>query len=83
LRNVRMQTQCGGTHEYIKRSDVGGFLFLSCGLPNFMGDAMTDIERVICALKEGEACAKLCEKMSESTWTFCNFAEAIRARSEK
>jgi len=42
----------GCLHEYIKRSDVGGFLFLSCGLPNFMGDAMTDIERVICALKE-------------------------------
>ena len=32
---------------------------------------------------EREACAKLCEKMSQSTWTFCNFAEAIRARSEK
>jgi hypothetical protein len=27
-------------HEYIKRSDVGCFLFLSCGLSNFMGDAM-------------------------------------------
>ena len=32
---------------------------------------------------EREACAKLCEKMSQSTWTFCNFAEAIRARGEK
>jgi hypothetical protein len=32
---------------------------------------------------EREACAVLCEKMSQSTWTFCNFAEAIRARSEK
>jgi hypothetical protein len=32
---------------------------------------------------EREACAKLCKKMSESTWTFCNFAEAIRARGEK
>jgi len=29
---------------------------------------------------EREACAKLCEKMSQSTWTFCNFAKAIRAR---
>jgi len=32
---------------------------------------------------EREACAKLCEKMSESVWTFSNFAEAIRARGEK
>jgi len=28
--------------EYIKRSDVGGFLFLSCGLSNFMGDEMKE-----------------------------------------
>lgn len=34
-------------------------------------------------LAERETCAKLCEKMSKSTWTFCNFAEAIRARSDK
>ena len=34
-------------------------------------------------LEEREACAKLCEKMSKSTWTFCNFAEAIRARGNK
>jgi len=27
--------------EYIKRSDVGGFLFLSCDLFNFMGVEMT------------------------------------------
>jgi hypothetical protein len=28
-------------HEYIKRSDVGCFLFLSCDLSNFMGDVMS------------------------------------------
>ena len=33
-------------------------------------------------LDEREACAVLCEKMSKSTWTFCNFAEAIRARGK-
>jgi hypothetical protein len=32
---------------------------------------------------EREACAKLCEKMSESVWTFSNFAEAIRVRGEQ
>ena len=32
---------------------------------------------------EREACAVLCEKMSKSTWTFCNFAEAIRARGNE
>jgi hypothetical protein len=32
---------------------------------------------------EREACAKLVERMSDSTWTFCNFAEAIRARGDK
>ena len=35
-----MQTHYGGTHEYIKRSDVGYFLFLSCAVHNYMGDAM-------------------------------------------
>jgi hypothetical protein len=34
-------------------------------------------------LREREACAQLVERMSDSTWTFCNFAEAIRARGEK
>jgi ATP phosphoribosyltransferase regulatory subunit HisZ len=37
-----MQIQYGGTHEYIKRSDVGGFLFLPCDLPDYMGDAMKE-----------------------------------------
>ena len=32
---------------------------------------------------EREACAVLCEKMSKSTWTFCNFAEAIRAKGDE
>ena len=31
-------------------------------------------------LDEREACAKLCEELSKANWTFCNFAEAIRAR---
>tara|TARA_R110002126_G_scaffold204581_3_gene351964 strand:- start:2741 stop:3016 length:276 start_codon:yes stop_codon:yes gene_type:complete len=30
----------GCSHEYIKRSDVGYFLFLSCDLHNYMGGAM-------------------------------------------
>ena len=34
-------------------------------------------------LREREACAQLVARMSDSTWTFCNFAEAIRARGEK
>jgi len=40
------------------------------------------IDKVVQAavLAEREACAKLCEKMSQSTWTFCSFDEAIRAR---
>jgi len=44
-----------------------------------------DIERFVKLVRadEREACAKLCEKMSESVWTFSNFAEAIRARGEK
>ena len=29
---------------------------------------------------EREACAKVCEELSKANWTFCNFAEAIRAR---
>lgn len=33
--------------------------------------------------KEREDCAKLIERMSDATWTFCNFAEAIRQRGEK
>ena len=32
--------------------------------------------------KEREACAKVCEELSKANWTFCNFAEAIRARSK-
>jgi hypothetical protein len=32
---------------------------------------------------EREACAKVCEELSKANWTFCNFAEAIRARGEK
>ena len=32
---------------------------------------------------EREACAKVCEKLSKANWTFCNFAEAIRARGEE
>jgi high-affinity Fe2+/Pb2+ permease len=32
----------GCSHEYIKRSDVGGFLFLPCDLPNYMGAAMNE-----------------------------------------
>jgi hypothetical protein len=31
-------------------------------------------------LDEREACAKVCEELSKANWTFCNFAEAIRAR---
>ena len=32
---------------------------------------------------EREACAKVCEELSKANWTFCNFAEAIRARGEE
>ena len=35
-----MRIHYGGTHEYIKRSDVGYFLFLSCAVHNYMGDVL-------------------------------------------
>jgi hypothetical protein len=34
-------------------------------------------------LMEREACAQVCEELSKANWTFCNFAEAIRARWQK
>ena len=34
-------------------------------------------------LDEREACAKVCEELSKANWTFCSFAEAIRARDKK
>ena len=77
----------GATYTYGKLSEI---------LERF-AELVRDDERAKCAadylqdccdavdaarLEEREACAVLCEKMSKSTWTFCNFAEAIRARSK-
>jgi hypothetical protein len=50
--------------------------------PRYIGKH-SDEDLQAAVLAEREACAKLCEKMSQSTWTFCNFAEAIRARTNK
>ena len=34
-------------------------------------------------LAEREACAKVCEELSKANWTFCNFAEAMRAKGDE
>lgn len=39
-------------------------------------DALVELVRQ----DERDACAKVCEELSKANWTFCNFAEAIRAR---
>jgi len=53
--------------------------------PNEIWGYRSDLERFaeLVRADEREACAKLCEKMSQSTWTFCNFADAIRARGNE
>jgi len=59
---------------------AGGVMFGElCGTLNF------DVERFAELVRqdEREACAKLCDRMSQSVWTFSNFAEAIRARGKE
>ena len=70
---------CSLNHPDVRAEHLERFAELV--LQNYASQIMTTEERErFIRDDEREACAKVCEELSKANWTFCNFAEAIRAR---
>ena len=65
---------------YLSKPMVVGYVWCSDEYP--IDEQLERFAELVRA-HEREACARLCEELSKSTWTFCNFAEAIRARGNE
>ena len=63
-------------------SEQSGFQKYFFGSGYIVRDQELEIFAELVRQDEREACAKVCEELSKANWTFCNFAEAIRARGE-